>query len=151
MRDLLFHYWETTKHKGRVFWNILKVCRTLIKRGVVHDFSKYGSEEAEIFAEVTPELEGTTYGSEKYERLLDRLGTALDHHYKNNSHHPEHYDGTVESMPLLDLIEMLCDWEAATHRHEDGDILESIEENSKDYEYDEDMKEKFREFYEEIL
>jgi hypothetical protein len=29
-------------------------------------------------------------------------------------------------MTLLDLIEMLCDWKAASERHNDGDIMRSI-------------------------
>ena len=32
-------------------------------------------------------------------------------------------------MSLIDLLEMLCDWSAATKRHDDGDILKSIEKN----------------------
>ena len=38
-------------------------------------------------------------------------------------------------MNLIDLIEMLCDWKAATLRHEDGDIIKSIEINSKRFDY----------------
>lgn len=32
-------------------------------------------------------------------------------------------------MDLLDLIEMLCDWKAASERHNDGNIRKSIEHN----------------------
>jgi len=32
-------------------------------------------------------------------------------------------------MNLIDVIEMLCDWAAATKRHNDGDIVSSIETN----------------------
>lgn len=41
--------------------------------------------------------------------------------------------GIIESgangMSLLDLIEMLCDWKAATERHTDGDLRKSLEIN----------------------
>jgi hypothetical protein len=30
---------------------------------------------------------------------------------------------------LLDLVEMFCDWKAATERHADGSIEKSIEHN----------------------
>ena len=33
-------------------------------------------------------------------------------------------------MDLLDIIEMLCDWWAATERHADGDIISSIHKNT---------------------
>ena len=33
-------------------------------------------------------------------------------------------------MNLIDLIEMFCDWKAATLRHEDGDMQRSIDINS---------------------
>lgn len=38
---------------------------------------------------------------------------------------------SVDGFDLLDLVEMLCDWKAATERHNDGDIMRSIEINEK--------------------
>ena len=46
-----------------------------------------------------------------------------------NSHHPEHYESGVDGMNLFDVIEMLLDWKAASERHKDGDIAQSIEKN----------------------
>lgn len=43
-------------------------------------------------------------------------------------------------MNLVDLIEMLCDWVAATKRHEDGDILKSLEINQKRFGYSDEFK-----------
>ena len=37
----------------------------------------------------------------------------------------------VEGMTLIDLMEMLCDWKAASERHADGDVLKSIGMNQK--------------------
>jgi len=123
------HIQETLAHirsvRKKVFW----VIERLVKRAAVHDASKLQSPEAPIFAEVTPELEEVTYGSEAYEALLDELDEALEHHYAENSHHPEHYDDGVAGMDLLDVVEMFCDWLAATERHDDGDIFDSIEHN----------------------
>lgn len=39
-------------------------------------------------------------------------------------------DGGIEGMTLIDLIEMLCDWKAASERHADGDVIKSIEINT---------------------
>jgi hypothetical protein len=48
-----------------------------------------------------------------------------------NPHHPEHYSDGIDGMNLLDLVEMVCDWKAATLRHDDGDIKKSVEINQK--------------------
>lgn len=36
---------------------------------------------------------------------------------------------SVDGMTLLDLVEMFCDWKAATERHADGSIEKSIKHN----------------------
>lgn len=75
-----------------------------------------------------------TYGSDEYKKCLQAIKPALDHHYANNSHHPEHYKQGIDDMDLLDLVEMLADWKAASERHNDGNILKSIEINGKRFE-----------------
>lgn len=49
-------------------------------------------------------------------------------------------DKGLHGMSLLDLIEMLCDWKAATLRHDDGDIRRSIEINQKRFGYSDELK-----------
>lgn len=46
----------------------------------------------------------------------------------------------VRGMSLLDLVEMLCDWIAATKRHADGDIRRSIEINQQRFGYSDEVK-----------
>jgi hypothetical protein len=96
-----------------------------------HDESKLCSPEKEAFDEFTPRLRSLTYGSDEYKACLAEMRAALDHHYAHNSHHPEHYADGVNGMDLLDLVEMLADWTAATNRHADGNILSSLEINRK--------------------
>ena len=43
-------------------------------------------------------------------------------------------------MNLIDMLEMICDWKAASERHADGDILKSIEINQKRFGYSDDLK-----------
>lgn len=121
----------TWKHIHRVRELMNAFIMSLIARSECHDQSKLQSPEVEVFTELTPKLAKSTYGSEEYKGFLKELGSALDHHYAENSHHPEHYKDGVNDMNLLDLIEMLCDWKAASERHEDGDIMRSIEINTK--------------------
>ena len=68
------------------------------------------------------------------------MQVALDHHYANNSHHPEHYKNGIMGMDLIDLIEMICDWKAATERNANGDIMKSIEINQKRFNYSDELK-----------
>jgi hypothetical protein len=46
----------------------------------------------------------------------------------------------LSGMTLVDLVEMLCDWKAATLRHADGDIRKSIEGNQKRFGYSDELK-----------
>lgn len=49
-------------------------------------------------------------------------------------------DRGIRGMSLFDLIEMLCDWKAATLRHNDGNIRRSIELNQKRFGYSDELK-----------
>jgi len=105
--------------------------KNLIDRSTLHDKSKLESPEVEIFDKYTSQLRSLIYGSKEYQECLKNMKTALDHHYKFNSHHPEYYNNGINGMTLIDLIEMLCDWMAAVLRHETGDIEKSLKINSK--------------------
>lgn len=177
---------KTHEHIRDVRGFMNDVITNLMTRAHVHDTSKLNSPEAEVFEEFTPKLRGLTYGSDEYKACLAAMKPALDHHYANNSHHPEHYkmwgcplcksvfpeyevpestctveryrfcpkccpQGTmyeatldpasgIRGMSLLDLLEMLCDWRAATMRHADGDIFKSIEINQKRFGYSDEIK-----------
>lgn len=103
--------------------------REMIRRALDHDASKLLPPEKEAFDGVTPLLRDLTYGSPEYHAGTARLGDALAHHYAHNSHHPQHFPNGIAGMTLVDLVEMFCDWLAATQRHADGDLARSIEIN----------------------
>lgn len=121
---------ETMRHIERVRNILNSFISDLLERGELHDQSKLESPEVELFTEVTPKLATLTYGSPEYKEQLKFLGPALEHHYARNRHHPEHHKNGVEDMNLLDLVEMFADWKAASERHNDGNILKSIEKNA---------------------
>ena len=100
-----------------------------MRRLANHDMSKLFDPEKDLFDEFTPRLRETDYMSDEYKTALEALKPALDHHYANNSHHPEHFENGVSGMTLVDLLEMFCDWKAASMRHESGDFLMSIVAN----------------------
>jgi len=122
---------DTLKHKLRVYQLMGEAASELIRRGVKHDNSKLGPLEKELFDEYTPKLKHCTYGSDEYKEFLRDLKPSLDHHYENNSHHPEHYPNGVNGFDLFDLMEMFFDWKASGERHDDGNIYKSIEINKE--------------------
>lgn len=118
---------DTLLHIKRVAQLLTEASAELIRRANIHDNSKLNSPEKEFFDEYTPKLAGCTYGSDEYKLFLKELKVGLDHHYANNSHHPEYYENGVNGFDLFDLIEMFFDWKAAGERHNDGNIYKSIE------------------------
>ena len=122
---------DTQEHIEKVRKNLKDVLIDIAARSYDHDKSKLEEPEKSIFDEYTPKLRDTTYGSDEYKAYLVKMGVALEHHYENNTHHPEHYPNGINGMCLLDVIEMLADWKAATERHADGDILKSLEINKE--------------------
>lgn len=84
-----------------------------------------------MFTKFTPRLSAMTYGSQEYKDCLAEMGPGLRHHYAANRHHPEHHEGGIGGMNLLDVLEMYLDWTASSRRHADGDISRSIDVNEK--------------------
>lgn len=134
---------ETYKHKQVVNQLIGDMIKELIFRGVNHDNSKIGEFEVDIFTEYTPKLANSTFGSDEYKQFLKEMKPALDHHYSENKHHPEHFENGVLGMDLIDLLEMICDWKAATLRHNNGDIMKSVEINQERFGYSDELKQIF--------
>jgi hypothetical protein len=131
---------DTYAHIQTVQFLLGHVIRELLCRQEDHDQSKLASPEREVFDEFTPKLRDSTYGSEEYQGYLEAMGEALKHHYKHNQHHPEYHPEGIRGMSLVDVLEMLCDWLAATKRHRDGDIRRSIEQNAARFGYGDELK-----------
>ena len=117
---------DTMKHSRRVDSLLLDVIGALQERVTRHDLSKMEDPEKAVFDRVTPQLKGSTYGSDEYKGFLAEMGEGLAHHYATNRHHPEHFKAGIDGMTLVDLIEMLVDWKAATERHDDGSLARSL-------------------------
>lgn len=122
---------QTYEHIDKIREMLRLFATELIMRGETHDRSKLKPAESKVFAEFTPKLKNSTYGSEEYKGFLRDMKPALDHHYANNRHHPEHHEGGIEGMNLLDVLEMWIDWYCSSMRHADGDMRKSIDINEK--------------------
>jgi len=149
-KEIEFCLTETKKHIRRVNHFLCEFMDKLLTRGIHHDKSKLEDPELPYFVEYTPKLKGVTYRSDLYNEYMAELKVALDHHYAENDHHPEHTHGKktvngVENigfsgMSLLSMTELLADWRSATERHDDGDILRSIDVNQERYGYSDEVK-----------
>ncbi len=121
-------HFETWQHIHEV-QKLLHLMQTLLgERALEHDSGKiFHPEEFAVFAEYTPLLKDVEYGSDEYKSSLERMGSAIQHHQRNNRHHPEMFENGIDDMNLVDLVEMFCDWKAATLRSKNGNIRKSID------------------------
>lgn len=135
-----YSQFKTMRHIEAVR-NFLQACiKELLNRAAGHDQSKLQPPELAIFNEHTPKLRNLVYGSKEYKQCMDEMRPALQHHYSVNRHHPEYHGKRIQGMHLLDLIEMLCDWKAATLRHDTGNIYKSLDINAERYSYSAELK-----------
>jgi hypothetical protein len=118
---------ETYKHIQLVHRYLNNIIVQLLARSAEHDQPKLYSPEVEIFDEITDRLANSTYMSEEYKGFLKELKPALDHHYANSRHHPEHF---YEFSPAyeeelkeeLELLKYMLDFD----KDEDMDKLNFI-------------------------
>src|SRR5262245_41458958 len=125
---------DTRAHIYQVAARLNNICKQLRIRGERHDASKLGDLEKPAYDRTIPGLKDLAYGTDEYRKAVLELGPALQSHFANNSHHPEHYENGICGMDLIDLIEMYCDWAAASLRSQNGDLEESIEINIERFE-----------------
>lgn len=120
---------DTLDHIGKVADNLRQMAIALQQRGYSHDASKLQEPEKSGYDVLTLKLANLTYGSPEYRAALDEAKPVIAHHYANNTHHPEHYENGIAGMSLLDVVEMLCDWKAASERTKQGSIAQSLDVN----------------------
>ena len=118
---------QTVSYTQGHIYNVRKLLNkfadVLKQKGETHDQSKL--EEPEVYGWAAMDLEPRyEYGSYEYYDKLRRFSEVFNHHYKVNSHHPEHFINPEYEMTLIDMVEMLCDWFAYK---QDIPIKEGIE------------------------
>lgn len=131
---------ETAKHIHLVAGFLHAVVSQLLIRADEHDKSKLESPEVEAFGRVTHLLAETEYGSDEYRAALRSIKPEIKHHNEVNSHHPEHFPNGVAGMTLIDLVEMMCDWKAATYRMKEvKPVSGSLDKNAERFGIDGDL------------
>lgn len=131
---------DTLLHIQRVRHWLAEAIRNLNERYEKHDLSKLSDPEKEAWDIATPKLKDYEYGSEGYKATLREIKPAVQHHYKNNDHHPEYYETGINGMSLMALMEMLADWKAATERSPGGNLERSIQMNQERFGYTDQVR-----------
>jgi len=97
------------EHKKKVKDRMLFLAKEIIKRAEEHDDSKLKQPEINWLIEMDKEPK-VEYGTPEYFEKIKRWDKFFKHHYKNNKHHPAHYNEQgVYGMTIVDLVEMMCD------------------------------------------
>lgn len=125
--------------------NLVKVASPIVtdfrERIIHHDASKLKNPEKACYDEMVPKLKETRYGSKEYIAIRKEMQEkGLDHHYAMNRHHPEHFENGIHGMNLVDIIEMLCDWYAASLKS-DTEFEKGFKANVERFHISKDMEE----------
>jgi hypothetical protein len=120
---------ETLDHIDQVQARLHDVVTNLSRRSSQHDHSKLEEPERSGFDAGAEYFRTVKYGTPEYRAALDNLRPTIEHHYRVNDHHPEHFPGGIQDMNLLQLLEMLCDWKASTERKSGVSLRKSLEIN----------------------
>jgi hypothetical protein len=116
---------DTLQHIARVQGHGGTVLDDLSCRFREHDLSKLREPEKSAIDRVRPQLKTLPFGSPEYVALKNEFAQF---HYKVNDHHAEFFPNGINDMTLLHLIEMMCDWKAATETNgPDDGIMKSIQ------------------------
>ena len=134
------------RHRSRVYSKMMFVIRELTKRAHSHDNSCFGVEEAPILDEILPEINNTdtidpsseTFNQDRYDYLMRRKELVDALHFKENDHHPEHFESSICGMNVIQLTEMVCDW-IAKSKEQGTDIWNDLKIYKEKYSISEDL------------
>lgn len=117
------------RHQGFVRKYLRKLASALENRATIHDLSKFSQDEFGGFVDIQRIARTTKYNSEQYRESIDTDPVKL--HFSRNPHHPEHYSNGIDDMSLLDIIEMVIDWQSAAETYGQSSFEESLPEQVK--------------------
>ncbi len=121
---------DTQAHIARVRDFLGLALDNLWLRARRHDASKLEGIEREAFDKAGENLRKVEYGTPEYFAGFEQIKPAIQAHYARNDHHPEHFgEKGVAGMSLMAVLEMVCDWRAASERTKDGDFRGSLPYN----------------------
>lgn len=111
---------------------LVSLAKQLEKRAIEHDVSKFNEDEFFGFVQINRVAREHKYGSDEYRASLNAVEpNPIKLHYSRNSHHPEYHKNGVSDMSLIDIIEMVIDWKAASLTYGQSSLEESLEVSIK--------------------
>lgn len=132
-------YQDTFIHKGYVLnicnlfadyleeQNETELAEDLRIRAMIHDNSKIlDTNEFKALIGIINDKSCLKNSSAKLSSLKQ---DAIELHWENNSHHPEHFEN-IRDMQKIDKIEMVCDWAARSQQYK-TDLLKFFEERQE--------------------
>ena len=127
------------RHRELVSENLGKIGEELQSRAARHDRSKLQADEFDGFVRINKVARDHEYGSEAYiEGLASEGGESgcINLHYARNSHHPEHHKNDRD-MGWVDIVEMVCDWSAASITYGNQSLRESVQIQHERFDFSE--------------
>ncbi len=131
---------DTLMHISEVQENLAEIRADLEQRGISHDRTKLLPVEFDAFVSTRPKFKKANYGSPEYQECVDAIKPSIDHHYAYNRHHTGFFDDGFSDMNLLDILEMLADWKAASRRSPDLSFVDSLPKAFDKYSIPENMQ-----------
>ena len=104
--NLIANDWINTPYNRDIKQELAALRNKIIN----HDASKYSDAEFDAFRAYLYPI-----NDEEKENAKEDFEVAKKHHYKVNDHHPEHWidkNGIPQDMPLICILELICDWDA---------------------------------------
>lgn len=130
----------TKEHINKVRDSMDTFSKIIKMRGLKHDLSKITSDiEYDNYRKVIMTLKLEKTGSPEYNKARESIKPAVDHHYENNEHHPEHFKDGISGMTLVDLLEMMSDWQAVNDEKPGRDIKPWIRSCKDKYKMSDDL------------
>ena len=105
---------DTKKHRANIMQVYFELNSEMNDRIIHHDLSKLHEPEKSGYDELVPRLRATKFGTPEYYEARDAMAEITSHHYKENRHHPEHFENGYHDMNLLDFMEHIMDCYAAS-------------------------------------
>ena len=128
------------RHREKVNDSLNLLADELRRRGRVHDDSKLRAvDEFGAFVEINTGGRRYEFNSLEMNAILIRHGEAIELHKSRNSHHPEYHED-LTAMPLLDVIEMVIDWQAAASTYGKTPLADSKKIMLERYDFTEAQK-----------
>ena len=86
---------DTKEHIKKVRDNLFIIRHRLERRANIHDASKLEEPELSGYEGLSQALKGLTYGTPEHRAAFAPYKEIIQHHYANNSHHPEYWPNGI--------------------------------------------------------